>query len=236
MVELKKKVTLRAKTPEVPAEAQKPKVALRRKQPVPEQSNTPIPPTGSDEEPKGKGKWYAAALAGLLVLGIGGYYLSQQGEDESQPAVAVASTDQSEDVAKGETAEGNQNEQSQESETPADAASAENPSGEAPAGETPAAATPATLGSKTNATAPASGSTPAALATSKLVQEKPKANPVQSKPVAAPSSATGTVEEEAIEVIRGKYGNGAVRKRNLGDRYAEIQSKVNEMYRNGQVQ
>lgn len=48
-------------------------------------------------------------------------------------------------------------------------------------------------------------------------------------------NVTGTVEEEAIEVIRGKYGNGAVRKRNLGDRYAEIQSKVNEMYRNGQV-
>ena len=49
------------------------------------------------------------------------------------------------------------------------------------------------------------------------------------------ASVTGAVEEEAREVIRGKYGNGAVRKRNLGDRYAEIQNRVNEMYRNGQV-
>ena len=54
-------------------------------------------------------------------------------------------------------------------------------------------------------------------------------NPV---PVVNP---TGAVDEEAREVIRGKYGNGNVRKRNLGSRYAEIQSKVNEMYRNGQV-
>ena len=203
---------------------------------MPEQSNTPIPPTGGDEEPKGKGKWYVAALAGLLVLGIAGYYLSQQGENESQPAVAVASTGQSDDVAKGKTAEGNQNEQSQESETPADAASAENPSGETPSGETPAAETPSAPASKTKAAAPTSGSTPASPSASRPVQEKPKANPAQAKPVAGASSATGTVEEEAKEVIRGKYGNGDVRKRNLGDRYAEIQSKVNEMYRNGQVQ
>lgn len=47
--------------------------------------------------------------------------------------------------------------------------------------------------------------------------------------------ANCTVEEAALDVIRGIYGNGIERKRNLGDRYAEIQSIVNEMYRKGLV-
>lgn len=240
MVELKKKVTLRTKTPEAPEEVQKQKVVLKKKQPMPDPI-PPSPPTGGDEEPKGKGKWYAVALAGLLVLGGGGYYLSHQGEDELQSVVVVAGTGQSDDVTKGETTEGNQNEQSQEGETPADAATAENPSddtsaGESSTGETPAAETPTTPGSKTNATAPTFEPTPASPSASQPVQEKTKVNPAQTKPVTGPSDATGAVEEEAKEVIRGKYGNGDVRKRNLGDRYAEIQNKVNEMYRNGQVQ
>ncbi len=46
---------------------------------------------------------------------------------------------------------------------------------------------------------------------------------------------TGSVIDEARQVIRGVYGNGSVRKQKLGSRYSEIQSKVNEMYRNGQV-
>lgn len=234
MVELKKKVTLRTKTTEAPEEVQKPQVALKKKQPMSD-SIPPTPPTGGEtEEPKGKGKWYAAALAGLLVLGGGGYYLSQQGEDEPQPVIAVADTGQSDAAAKGETTEGNQNEQNQEGETPSDAASAENPSSGTPAGETPAGETPADPSSKPDGAAP--GSTPASPSTSQPVQDKPKANPVQTKPVTGSSSATGAIEEEAKEVIRGKYGNGDVRKRNLGDRYAEIQNKVNEMYRNGQVQ
>ena len=38
-----------------------------------------------------------------------------------------------------------------------------------------------------------------------------------------------TTEELAREVIEGKYGNGEDRKNALGDRYAEVQSKVNEL-------
>lgn len=44
-----------------------------------------------------------------------------------------------------------------------------------------------------------------------------------------------TVEDKAKEVIRGIYGNGSVRKQKLGTEYTEIQNKVNEMYRNGDV-
>ena len=43
------------------------------------------------------------------------------------------------------------------------------------------------------------------------------------------------VEENARRVIRGDFGNGQERKDKLGSAYAEIQSKVNEMYRQGLV-
>ena len=51
----------------------------------------------------------------------------------------------------------------------------------------------------------------------------------------AESSSIGSVEAKAKQVIRGIYGNGSVRKQKLGNDYAEIQGKVNEMYRNGLV-
>lgn len=38
-----------------------------------------------------------------------------------------------------------------------------------------------------------------------------------------------SVEELAKEVIAGKYGNGEARKKVLGDRYAEVQARVNEI-------
>ena len=38
-----------------------------------------------------------------------------------------------------------------------------------------------------------------------------------------------SIEELAREVIEGKYGNGEDRKRALGDRYSEVQARVNEI-------
>lgn len=213
-IQLKKKVTIRTKTGG---------------------QNSSPDEGGSNGNNGSKVKWYAAALVGLLALGGGGYYLSQQGDDKPQPVVAVAETSQSDEIAKDGATEGNQNEQNQEGETPADAATSENPSGDTPVNDAPAGETPVAP-RQTPAVAPASGSTPTSPSASLPDQDKPKVNSAQSKEVTGPSSATGAIEEEAKEVIRGKYGNGDVRKRNLGDRYAEIQSKVNEMYRNGQVQ
>ena len=229
MVELKKKVTLRTKASETPEEIQKPQVTLKKKQPVSE-SAPPTPPTsGGEEETKGgKGKWYAAALAGLLVWGGGGYYWSQQGDEGDAPVAEVVEPVKSADVAGGETTDPNQNEQ-----TPTDANDevADGTSNEAAEGGVPAQpdqsqgdVTPA----KDNATTAPASDVP--------VRNNPSTGGTVSQTNATPTAnATGAVEEEAREVIRGKYGNGAVRKRNLGDRYAEIQSKVNEMYRNGQV-
>lgn len=45
----------------------------------------------------------------------------------------------------------------------------------------------------------------------------------------------GSIEQKAFDVIRGKYGNGQVRKDKLGAEYAKIQKLVNEMYRNGTI-
>ena len=41
----------------------------------------------------------------------------------------------------------------------------------------------------------------------------------------------GSLEQKAIAVIRGTYGNGLERKQKLGNEYTVIQNKVNEMYR-----
>ena len=72
------------------------------------------------------------------------------------------------------------------------------------------------------------------------VVEEPKQE-IDSKPiqptqdVQKPSAPVEEVKAAAISVIRGNYGNNPERRRRLGDRYQEIQSKVNEMYRNGEV-
>ena len=72
------------------------------------------------------------------------------------------------------------------------------------------------------------------------VVEEPKQE-IDSKPTQPtqdaqkPSAPVEEVKAAAISVIRGNYGNNPERRRKLGDRYQEIQSKVNEMYRNGEV-
>lgn len=48
-------------------------------------------------------------------------------------------------------------------------------------------------------------------------------------------SINGSLEQKAIAVIRGTYGNGLERRQKLGDKYTIIQNKVNEMYREGLV-
>ena len=246
MVELKKKVTLRAKTTEAPEEVQKPQVALKKKQPEP----TPVPPTppapDGGDEPNGKWKKYAAVLAGLVVLGGGGYYLSQQGEDTTQ-TVAEVDEGQNPDAATADGTTANQDGQNQEGDASTADAANESPADDAPVvgGGSPADNNPSNAAStapeqkKDDATSPATGpkdSAPKADAPVKGTPSKPVDQPkADITSTSTSSSASGTIEEEAKEVIRGKYGNGDVRKRNLGGRYAEIQRKVNEMYRNGQV-
>ncbi len=50
----------------------------------------------------------------------------------------------------------------------------------------------------------------------------------------APSAKTpaGSISEKVNKVLRGDFGNGLERKQALGEEYAIIQAKVNELYRN----
>lgn len=211
-------------------------------QPTPPNPVPPIPPTpnGGDES-NGKWKKYAAVLIGLLILGGGGYYLSQQGNDTDAQSVAEVVDDQGSGTTLTDGNMANQDSQNQKDDTSDDAAT-EPPADDAPAvgGSSPAADAPSNAipsapeQKKEDSTSPATnpkGSAPAKVTPSKPT-DQPKAD-VASTPTG--SSVSGTIEEEAIEVIRGKYGNGDVRKRNLGGRYAEIQKRVNEMYRNGAI-
>lgn len=70
------------------------------------------------------------------------------------------------------------------------------------------------------------------------VKEQPVEQTVDNVSGNASSTSTtiqGTVEELALQVIRGDYGNNPVRRKKLGDRYQEIQDRVNQMYREGKV-
>lgn len=86
-------------------------------------------------------------------------------------------------------------------------------------------------GSKPNAPqASQSPTQPASKGGADITSKKPESSSVptyQSQPV------TGSVEQLAADVVFGKYGNNPDRRRLLGDRYEEIQRKVNEMYRTG---
>lgn len=62
-----------------------------------------------------------------------------------------------------------------------------------------------------------------------VVKEEKKTQTSSAKPI------NGSLEQKAIAVIRGTYGNGLERKQKLGDEYTVIQNKVNEMYRDGLV-
>lgn len=115
----------------------------------------------------------------------------------------------------------------------------------------PEAATPAAPANNTVA-APAA---PANTAEATAAPAKPKAKKAKSKPAKAKAPAVETpatdaavevaeadvpsgavssdIESEAIKVIRGDYGNNPGRKNNLGDKYEDVQKRVNELKRQG---
>lgn len=62
-----------------------------------------------------------------------------------------------------------------------------------------------------------------------------KENTVCKTTISTPAASSDSLEEQARRVIRGDYGNGAERRERLGDRYREIQNRVNEIYRESNV-
>ncbi len=190
------------------------KVTIKTKHAV-EETNVTTQPVGENgNEPKSRKPWLWIAVAALVVIaGIIGFMQMNpsSGNDEGGGAVAAA--------ADTTAAEKTDSAQTAAAQTEADSASASAGEDAAPGAEASAEATD-------NAAAPE---------TTKANTATAQQNPSSETAAAPQSQSTGTVEDEARQVIRGVYGNGFVRKQNLGNRYAEIQGKVNEMYRNGQV-
>lgn len=52
-------------------------------------------------------------------------------------------------------------------------------------------------------------------------------------PTSTSESSGNTIDEKAMQVWDGVYGNGTERKSKLGSDYKAVQKRVNEMYRNG---
>ena len=192
----------------------------------------PTPPISEGgDQPNGKWKKYAAVLAGLVVLGGVGYYLSQQGDNTHSPVAEVVEQTKS-SVATPENSAGTTQDGQDQDGTTTDNATIETSADDASEGGVPAnsgqnreGAVPAQTSN-----APVTDSETPAKKNPEPVANTSRQNATSTAPV---TSVSGAVEEAAKDVIRGKYGNGDVRKRNLGERYAEIQSKVNEMYRKG---
>ena len=62
----------------------------------------------------------------------------------------------------------------------------------------------------------------------------PTSSDESTKQISAPvSTSNSSVEEKAMQVWDGVYGNGTERKSKLGSDYMAVQKRVNEMYRNG---
>lgn len=223
MVHLKRKVTIKTKTAqeETPVAAPKPEVKIKRKEPVVE---VPTPPTPLPEE-KGRSKhWmWIIALIVVAVIAIFGYK-SCSGTQTDGTGSGSDTTSLVSDSTQTETSDTTGAEKSETTEGTDDKPQDN-------AGETDVPATD-------NGTPKANNGCAEAGKTEQKPAEPDKYAPAPKnveKPVAPAAPLSGSVEENARRVIRGDFGNGKVRKDNLGSSYSEIQSRVNEMYRQGLV-
>lgn len=238
MVSIKHKVTIKTKTAqeETPAAVEGSSVTLKRKQPEVPKEPTPVPPTPEPGK-SNTGKIVGGIAAAAAIL-AGVYFFGIKGDDKSGTDAGTPPTEQ---VAQaGETA---QPEATTQTNVPEDGTIEEANA----VSNTPEASSP----TDNSETSVAGNDTPTTPKSEDKQSEKPASNaPSSSKPVQqAPSKQTDTpnntiaasapigddVVENAKRVIRGDFGNGQERKDKLGSAYSEIQSKVNEMYRNGQV-
>ena len=228
MVQLKRKVTLRAKeAPEVSA----PKV----------EGTAPKGPGVTPQPSSGGGKWWVAAVVVALLAAGGVYFVRQCGADRT-PSVATAGQNDSGVVDSAPAPASPSGGEATASEGAGKAAPAANGNAEttaAPTGETSsakaggethsAASAPTTAAS----TSPASASAPTKAASTSSAPASASSTPTSAPttPAAAAQAPKGSVEQIAREVMRGVYGNGQVRKDQLGSRYAKVQRRVNQIYR-----
>lgn len=247
-------VTLKKKQPEVAPVAEKPAVTLKKKQPeaVPESkpevkaqpkpevkpeskpTPAPVPETKSNTGKIVGGVVAAAAiLAGVYFFGInGGDSVVDDGTSSTEQiakAGELAQPEAASQVAANEAATPEEEASaSDESAIPVPAEVNENPS----SGGNSNATTPAKADDK-QTEKPSITETPVVKAAQPAQPRPSSSTPAKPSTVSVPVS--GDVVENAHRVIRGDFGNGQERKDRLGSAYSEIQSKVNEMYRQGLV-
>ena len=221
MVQLKRKVTLRTKEgPEVSA----PKVeGTATKGP----GVTPQPSSGG-------GKWWVAAVVVALLVAGGVYFVRQCGADRT-PSVATAGQNDSvvvDSVPAAASPSGGEAAASEGTGEAAPAASGNSETTAAPTGETSSAKAGGETHSAASApTTAASTSTTAASTSSAPASASSTPTSAPTTAAAAAQAPKGSVEQTAREVMRGVYGNGQVRKDQLGSRYAKVQRRVNQICR-----
>lgn len=214
MVQLKRKVTLRTKEN---SEVSVPKTEGKVTQ----------APGAAPQPSSGGGKWWVAAVVVALLAAGGVYFVRQCGNDRT-PSVATAGQNDSVVVDSASAAASPSGGEAAASEGTGEAAPAANGNAEttaAPTGETSSAK----AGGETHSAAAAptkaasTSSVPASASSTSTSAPTTAATPAQ--------APTSSVEQTAREVMRGVYGNGQVRKDRLAGRYAEVQRRVNQIYR-----
>ena len=242
MVSIKRKVTIKTKTAqeETPVAVESPVVTLKRKQPEVAKEPTKVAaPAPEPEKKSNTGKIIggvaaaAAILAGVYFFGIKGD--DKTGDDVNPPTEQVAQAGDDTQPEATSPTDASEEGTAEEKGTVSDAPETVSP--------TEASETPAKTGKEQSQT-PAQpeekkADKPSSVAPSatKPVQQtqSPKNNATATQIASASAPIGGDVVENAKRVIRGDFGNGQERKDKLGSAYAEIQSKVNEMYRQGLV-
>lgn len=222
MVELKRKVTLKTKSA-MPEDDMTEKVHLKKKVTIKEKHEEPNPiPYGGDgggqtpppKPPKGK-KWILWLII-IVILAIGGYlWYSNSGKTSSE-----GSPSDSTEVARTDSLETSKPDSIVGKDSSRTAAVGANGNSDLPS---------ATKQNKESRQQ--SETTQTVDNTNEPSSEATTTQSVQS----TEEEPDGSVEKTANEVVKGIYGNGNVRKNKLGNRYQEIQNRVNEMYRQGLV-
>ena len=261
MVSIKHKVTLKTKVAqEETSEAiESPKVTLKRKQPEasvvaepkpapaptqpttePKQEPKPVSPTPQPEKKSNTGKVIGGIVAAAIIAGIFLFINNKESEggNDTPQTEAIAQNTENQNEGNDVLAAEKSNENASAESKGVPANSSETPVAEN-TDKSPASTTSSTTPDKTNdsqvAEQPAKRNPATIAEPAKTAQSKP-ADTQTSKPSSATSAhVSGNVEENALRVIRGDFGNGQERRDKLGSSYSEIQGKVNEMYRQGLV-
>ena len=193
------------------------KVTIKTKHAVDEPVAPETPTGGNGNEPKSNKKWILLVVAAIVVIAcVIGFKQLNLSSNNSDTTTQETSLVDSTIVEKTDSVQTKDNQSEAENATASDGENVEK-------SETKESnASPSTSNSSAESK---DEKEPAAHSQNTSIQTK----------ITEESLSTGSVEDEARQVIRGVYGNGSVRKQKLGSRYSEIQSKVNDMYRKGLV-